>query len=54
LLNDLKAGGYKVVEMRPRAPATTIASYDEAVRKQVKGGTADGPPTSSVVRDIAQ
>jgi peptidoglycan-N-acetylglucosamine deacetylase len=54
LLNDLKAGGYKIVEMRPRAPVTTIASYDEAIRKQVKGANADGPPTSSVVRDIAQ
>ena len=54
LLNDLKAGGYKIVEMRPKAPVTTIASFDEAIRKQVKGANADGPPTSSVVRDIAQ
>jgi peptidoglycan/xylan/chitin deacetylase (PgdA/CDA1 family) len=52
LLNDLKAGGYKIVEMRPRAPVTTIASYDEAIRKQVKGANADGPPTSSVVREV--
>jgi peptidoglycan/xylan/chitin deacetylase (PgdA/CDA1 family) len=54
LMADLKAGGYKVVEMRPRAPVTTIASYDEAVRKQVKGATGDGPPTSSVVREVTQ
>ena len=52
LLNDLKAGGYRIVEMRPRAPVTTIASYDEAIRKQVKGANADGPPTSSVVREV--
>ena len=52
LMNDLKAGGYKIVEMRPRAPVTTIASYDEAIRKQVKGANADGPPTSSVVREV--
>ena len=54
LLNDLKAGGYRVVEMRPRAPVTTIASYDEVIKKSLKGSTGDGPPTSSVVRDIAQ
>jgi hypothetical protein len=52
LMNDLKAGGYKIVEMRPKAPVTTIASYDELVRKSVKGGTAEGPPTSSVVREV--
>jgi hypothetical protein len=28
LLNDLKAGGYKVVFMRPKFSVTTIASYD--------------------------
>src|SRR5262245_701415 len=29
LLNDLKAGGYKIVFMKPKFPVTTIASYDE-------------------------
>jgi peptidoglycan/xylan/chitin deacetylase (PgdA/CDA1 family) len=52
LLNDLKAAGYKVVFMKPRFPVTTIASYDEAVLKQVKGPVSDGRPTSSVVRTI--
>src|SRR6185437_3472249 len=37
LLNDLKAGGYKVVFMKPKFPITTIASYDEQILKQVKG-----------------
>ena len=27
LLNDLKAGGYEVVFMKPKFPGTTIASY---------------------------
>src|SRR6195256_1376636 len=54
LLKDLKAGGYKVVFMKPKAPVTTIASYDEAIRKQVKGANADGPPTSSVVREVSE
>jgi peptidoglycan/xylan/chitin deacetylase (PgdA/CDA1 family) len=55
LLNDLKAGGYKVVFMKPKFPVTTIASYDEQVLKLVKGpGGGDARPTSSVVRTIAE
>jgi peptidoglycan/xylan/chitin deacetylase (PgdA/CDA1 family) len=56
LLNDLKAGGYKVVFMKPKFPVTTIASYDEQILKTVKGRGAggDGRPTSSVVRTIAE
>ena len=54
LLNDLKAGGYKVVFMKPKFPVTTIASYDEAILKQVKGPVSDGRPTSSVVRTISE
>jgi peptidoglycan/xylan/chitin deacetylase (PgdA/CDA1 family) len=57
LLNDLKAGGYKVVFMKPKSPVTTIASYDEQILKAVsaKGGApGDTRPTSSVVRTIAE
>jgi peptidoglycan/xylan/chitin deacetylase (PgdA/CDA1 family) len=54
LLNDLKAGGYKVVFMKPKFAVTTIASYDEAIMKQVKGPVSDGRPTSSVVRTISE
>jgi peptidoglycan/xylan/chitin deacetylase (PgdA/CDA1 family) len=54
LLNDLKAGGYKVVFMKPKFAVTTIASYDEAVLKQLKGPVSDGRPTSSVVRTISE
>src|SRR6266480_5340794 len=54
LLNDLKAGGYKVVFMKPKFAVTTIASYDEAIMKQVKGSISDGRPTSSVVRTISE
>jgi hypothetical protein len=53
LLNDLKAGGYKVVFMKPKFPVTTIASYDEAVLKASKL-PSDGRPTSSVVRTISE
>ena len=34
LVNDLKAGGYKIVSMKPKYSVTTIASYDEAILKQ--------------------
>jgi peptidoglycan/xylan/chitin deacetylase (PgdA/CDA1 family) len=55
LLNDLKAGGYKVVFMKPKFSVSTIASYDDQVLKLVKGpGGGDVRPTSSVVRTIAE
>jgi peptidoglycan/xylan/chitin deacetylase (PgdA/CDA1 family) len=55
LLNDLKAGGYKIVFMKPKFSATTIASYDEVILKQVKGPAGgDARPTSSVVRTISE
>jgi peptidoglycan/xylan/chitin deacetylase (PgdA/CDA1 family) len=55
LLNDLKAGGYKVVFMKPKFPVTTIASYDEEVIKSMKDtSVGDTRPTSSVVRTIAE
>jgi peptidoglycan/xylan/chitin deacetylase (PgdA/CDA1 family) len=55
LLNDLKAGGYKVVFMKPKFPVTTIASYDEEVIKSMKDtSVGDSRPTSSVVRTIAE
>jgi len=57
LLNDLKAGGYKIVFMKPKFPVTTIASYDDQVLKVVSktgGAPGDTRPTSSVVRTIAE
>jgi peptidoglycan/xylan/chitin deacetylase (PgdA/CDA1 family) len=55
LLNDLKAGGYKIVFMQPKFAVTTIAAYDEAILKQVKGPAGgDARPTSSVVRTIGE
>jgi peptidoglycan/xylan/chitin deacetylase (PgdA/CDA1 family) len=54
LLNELKAGGYKVVFMKPKGSVKTIASYDELILKQIKSSTLDSRPTSSVVRTISQ
>jgi peptidoglycan/xylan/chitin deacetylase (PgdA/CDA1 family) len=54
LLDDLKAGGYKVVFMKPKESVKTIASYDEQIMKLVKGPAASGRPTESVVRTISE
>jgi hypothetical protein len=35
LLNDLKAGGYKIVQMKPKRPVRTIAEYDAAIAKGI-------------------
>jgi len=51
LLNELKAKGYKVVHMKPKAPVATIAEYDARVKAEFKGPLSDRP-TSSVVRTI--
>ena len=52
LLDDLRAGGFKIVFMRPKSAVTTIASYDEAMLKDAKLPTLDSRPTSSVVRTV--
>jgi hypothetical protein len=44
LLNDLKAGGYKIVFMKPKYSVTTIASYDEVILKPIEGPDARFPP----------
>jgi peptidoglycan/xylan/chitin deacetylase (PgdA/CDA1 family) len=52
LLNDLKAGGYRIVFMKPKLPVTTVAQYDEMILKLVGGGGGEARPTSSVIRTI--
>ncbi len=54
LLRQLKAGGYKVVHMVPRAPVETLAQYDEMVMKQDKLSVTNTRPESSVVRTISE
>ena len=54
LLKDLKAGGYKVVFMKPKDSVKTIASYDELILKDQKVPTVSDRPTSSVVRTISE
>lgn len=54
LLQKLKAGGYKVVHMRAKAPVQTIASYDEAITKDAKLPTVSSRPVNSVVTTVSE
>ncbi len=54
LLRKLKAGGYKVVQMKAKAPVQTIAQYDEEVLKDAKLPTVSSRPVSSVVQTISE
>ena len=54
LLRRLKAGGYKVVKMRAKAPVETLPQYDEELLKNVKLPTVSARPLSSVVRTVKE
>ena len=54
LLRKLKAGGYKVVQMKPKAPVETLPQYDEELVKDVKLPTVSSRPVSSVVQTISE
>src|SRR6478752_3461887 len=54
LLHRLKAGGYKVVKMIPKAPVQTLAQYDEEVLKSAKLPTVSARPVSAVVQTISE
>jgi peptidoglycan-N-acetylglucosamine deacetylase len=54
LLRRLKAGGYKVVQMRAKAPLQTLPEYDEALLKDIKLPTASTRPVGSVVQTVSQ
>ncbi|NVN86557.1 MAG: polysaccharide deacetylase family protein [Rhodopseudomonas sp.] len=54
LLRKLKAGGYKVVQMKAKAPVQTMAQYDEELLKNVALPTVSSRPISSVVQTISE
>ena len=54
LLRRLKAGGYKVVKMRAKAPVETLPQYDEELLKSVKLPTVSTRPISSVVKTVTE
>ncbi|MFY9951677.1 polysaccharide deacetylase family protein [Bradyrhizobium sp.] len=54
LLQRLKAGGYKVVAMRAKAPVQSLPEFDELILKEAKLPTVSQRPVSSVVTDVTQ
>ncbi|HTV27500.1 MAG TPA: polysaccharide deacetylase family protein [Xanthobacteraceae bacterium] len=52
ILAQLKASGFKVVQVRAKAPVATLPEYDAAIMKELGGNAASALPTSSVVRTV--
>jgi peptidoglycan/xylan/chitin deacetylase (PgdA/CDA1 family) len=54
LLTQLKAGGYRIVHLKAKAPVQTLAEYDQMLIKDQKLPTVSTQPTASVVRTISE
>jgi peptidoglycan-N-acetylglucosamine deacetylase len=54
LLGRLKAGGYKVVQMKAKATFQTLPEYDEALVKDAKVPVTNTRALSSVVQTVSQ
>src|SRR4030088_3618336 len=54
LLGRLKAGGYKVVQMRAKAPLQTLPEYDEAMVKDMKVPVTNARALGNVVQTVSQ
>jgi peptidoglycan/xylan/chitin deacetylase (PgdA/CDA1 family) len=54
LLRRLKAGGYKVVHMKAKAPLQTLAEYDEGLVKDIKLPVASTRPVGGVVQTVTE
>ncbi|MBI5263884.1 MAG: polysaccharide deacetylase family protein [Bradyrhizobium sp.] len=57
LLRRLKAGGYKVVQMKAKVPLQTMPEYDEALLKGIRmpaTAATSSRPISSVVQTVSQ
>jgi peptidoglycan/xylan/chitin deacetylase (PgdA/CDA1 family) len=52
ILRQLKANGFRIVHMVPRASVVTLAKYDDMLRQQDKMDATNRRPESSVVRTI--
>ncbi len=52
LLKQLKAKGFKVVQVRGKTPIEPLPQYKEAVLKEIGGGLESARPMSSVIRDV--
>ena len=54
VLRRLKAGGYKVVEMKAKVSLETLPEYDAMLVKDLKVPTVASRPISSVVQTVSQ
>ncbi|RZN13753.1 polysaccharide deacetylase family protein, partial [Bradyrhizobium sp. Leo121] len=54
LLRRLKAGGYKVVQMKAKEPLETLPEYDALMVKDMKVPAVSARPLSSVVQTVSQ
>ena len=54
LLVQLKANGYKIVQVKAKGPVETLAEYDGPLEKELGGETANSRPILSVVRTISE
>ncbi|HEX7789882.1 MAG TPA: polysaccharide deacetylase family protein [Afipia sp.] len=54
IMKRLKAGGYKIVQVKAKAPVETLAQYDEEVMKGLKLPTVSSRPLNSVVQTISE
>ena len=54
LLRRLKAGGYKVVQMKAKMPLQTLAEYDDALLKDMKVPVTSTRPVGSVMQTVSQ
>jgi peptidoglycan/xylan/chitin deacetylase (PgdA/CDA1 family) len=54
LLAQLKAGGYKIVQVKAKELVKTLPEYDEAIMKEFGGNTVSDRPTSSVVHTVSE
>ncbi len=54
ILRRLKAGGYKVVQMKAKTPVQTLPQYDQELLKDAKLPTVSSRPVNSVVQTISE
>jgi peptidoglycan/xylan/chitin deacetylase (PgdA/CDA1 family) len=54
LLRRLKAGGYKIVQMKAKAPLQTLVEYDDALVKEMKVPVTSLRPVNSVVQTVSE
>ena len=54
LLRRMKAGGYRIVQMKARMPLQTLAEYDDALIKDMKVPVTSLRPVNSVVQTVSE